>query len=100
MTTKLDIKNYCNNLYTELEDVKSRINVFINQIENYDGQDGEHIRSHADHLREINKTIDWKLDVFTKVCPLESGGYDKDAVEGASVYVGPGQKFPGGYLGG
>jgi hypothetical protein len=99
-TNKLNIKNYCNTLYTELEGVKSTLNGFIQQIEGFSGEEAEHVRSHADHLRKIVETIDWKLEIFTKACPLESGSYDKGAVSGASVPLGEGEEFSGGYAGG
>ena len=100
MGTAFEIKNYCNDIYTELEGVKTRLFGFIRQVEGFKGKEGEHIREHADHLRKIIETIDWKLEVFTKSCPLDSGGYDKDAVEGASVPLAEGETFSGGYLGG
>jgi hypothetical protein len=94
------INNYCNNIYTELSAVKAKLEGFIGQVEGFKGKEGEHIRSHGDHLREIIKTIDWKLEIFTKACPLDSGGYDEGVIEGASVPAGEGDKFSGGYVGG
>lgn len=96
----IDLKNYCNNIFSELDGVKTRLNGFIRQIEGAKGKEAEHIHSHADHLREIIKTIDWKLEIFTKVCPLESGGYDKGATGSGSVPTEEGKDFSGGYVGG
>ena len=94
------IDNYCNNLFTQLTDIKGQIDGFIKQVEGFSGKDKEHIQSHAEHLREINKTIDWKLQIFTKSCPLDSGGYDKDAVTGAGVPTGEKRNISGGFAGG
>jgi hypothetical protein len=65
--------------------VKGRLNSLIGRVEGFTGKEGDHVRSHAEHLRELIRNIDWKLEIFTKVCPLDSGGYSKDAIEGASV---------------
>lgn len=100
MAKKQNIDNYCNNLFTQLADIKGQIDGFIKQVEGFSGKEGEHFRSHAEHLREINKTIDWKLQIFTKSCPLDSGGYDKDAITGAGVPAGEGQDISGGFAGG
>ncbi|MDX1764568.1 MAG: hypothetical protein R3231_09630 [bacterium] len=94
-----NVDNYCNNLFTQLTEIKGQIDGFIKQVEGFSGNESEHIRSHAEHLREINKTIDWKLEIFTKSCPLDSGGYDKDAITGAGVPTGK-RKIAGGYAGG
>ncbi len=100
MAKKQSIDNYCNNLFTQLTEIKGQIEGFIKQVEGFSGKDGEHIHSHAEHLREINKTIDWKLGIFTKSCPLDSGGYDKDAVTGAGVPTGEKRNISGGFAGG
>lgn len=94
------IENYCNTLYTELEGVKAKLNDLIAEIEGFSAEEGVHVKSHADHLKKIIDTIDWKLEVFTKVCPLDSGGYSKGAVENVSVPILDPDQFSGGYLGG
>ncbi len=103
-TRKKNIDNYCNTLFNELTDVKGRINTLIGTVEGFSGKEGEHIRSHAEHLRELVKNIDWKLEIFTKVCPLDSGGYSEGAVEGASVptpdITKESERIAGGHAGG
>jgi hypothetical protein len=46
----------------------------------------EMLKSHIGHLRDIANTIDWKLEILTKVCPADWTKYSKGA-ESASVKV-------------
>lgn len=81
----INMKEYCNTLYNELDVIKSRIGKFIEQIEGFQGEDREHLGSHADQLREIIKTIDWKLEIIGKSCPVESTRFSEGAEGGVSV---------------
>ncbi len=81
----LNMKEYCNTLYNELGVIKSRIGKFIEQIEDFQGEDKMHVGSHADQLREIIKTIDWKLEIIGKACPVDATHFSEGAVGGVSV---------------
>jgi len=81
----INMKEYCNTLYNELDVIKSRIGKLIEQIEDFQGEDREHVGSHADQLREIIKTIEWKLEIIGKACPIDSTRFSEGAVGGVSV---------------
>lgn len=101
---RMDIRNYCDSLYTELSGMKSRLNDFIVQIQHLEGKDREALGSHEDHLREIVKTIDWKLEILIRVCPFDWKGYSEEVEDQASVPLTEpgkaGKQTPGGYVGG
>jgi hypothetical protein len=106
MTNKktINMKEYCNTLYAELDGMKSRLGMLVEQINNFQGEDREHVGSHADHLNEIIKAIDWKLEIIGKACPIDSTSFGKGAVGGASVPLEDpserGKRVAGGNIGG
>lgn len=99
-----NIEQYCNSIYTELTGMKDTIGKFLDQIEQFSGKDKEHVASHAEHLKEISKTIDWKLDIIAKACPLDTTGFAKGAQTTASVPLEEpaerGKRTGGGSVGG
>ena len=86
--------NYCDAVFGELTDMKARLLNLIQTIDNLQGPDKEMVNGakdhgthdHISHLRDIANTIDWKLEILTKVCPT---GWMKNAAgaERASVKV-------------
>lgn len=78
-----NMKDYCNSLYDELNEMKSRLGDLIKEIEGFKGGDQEHVTSHADHVREIAKNIDWKLSIIAQACPLDR--FAEGAEDTASV---------------
>jgi len=84
-TKKMDIKEYCNTLYDDLSGMKAKLDQHVAEIETFQGEDKEHVGSHAKHLKELIKTIDWKLEIIAKSCPLDTKRFAKGASETASV---------------
>ncbi|MGO9014215.1 MAG: hypothetical protein ACLQF0_04470 [Dissulfurispiraceae bacterium] len=64
-----DVRSYCDVVYDELTDMKTRLTSLINSIDLMQGSQKEIVASHVRHLRDIENTIDWKLEIITKVCP-------------------------------
>ncbi|HYQ48215.1 MAG TPA: hypothetical protein VEP69_04040, partial [Thermodesulfovibrionales bacterium] len=55
----------------ELSGMKTKLLGFIEEIEAMRGPEKELVMSHISHLRDVIETIDWKLDIITRVCPTE-----------------------------
>jgi len=64
--------------------MKSRLLGFVNDIEHMKGPESEMLKPHIPHFHDIVKTIDWKLEIFTRVCPLT--GPDMPAWKGPLRY--------------
>jgi len=86
-STTLDIAKYCDSLYGELENMRMRLVDFVDQIENVEGPEKKRLASHAEHLKGIVDTIDWKLEILMRACPVEWKAYAGDLEETASVPV-------------
>ncbi len=71
----IEFRKYCDSMYSELSDMKSRLLVFVRDIEHMEGPGKELLRSHISHFQDIIRTIDWKLEILTRVCPFEWAGY-------------------------
>jgi hypothetical protein len=103
-TKDVGFRNYCDSMYKELSDMKTRLLGFVREIEQMKGPEKALLESHIPHFREIVNFIDWKLEILTKVCPFDWTGYAGDVERTASVQMQEGQpeKEPiaGGYLGG
>jgi len=80
----INIKNYCDSVYDELMDAKSRILGLAGCVEGMKGEEKEMLKTHIRHFHDIVNTIDWKLEILTKVCPATWTKYSKGA-ESASV---------------
>ena len=93
-----DMKNYCDVVFGELTDMKSRLLNLIETIDKMKGRDKEIVsgshdhgtHDHISHLRDIANTIDWKLEILTKVCPAD---WMKYAAGAESVSVKVPEKF-------
>ena len=68
-------QSYCDNVYSELSGMKKRLLGFVSEIEGMKGSDKEMLNSHISHFNDIVRTIDWKLEILTKVCPSDWTGY-------------------------
>jgi hypothetical protein len=54
MTAKrIDIKDYCDSLYTELFDIKSRLGEFVSTIDQIEGKKSGVLSSYGKHLHEL-----------------------------------------------
>lgn len=107
MKTKktINIKNYCDVLDKELAGMRSRILEIAGEVESLSGKEGELLKSHLGHLRDIANTIDWKLDIMLKACPFDWHQHYKSYESVASVKglenIGEAEKrVSGGYVGG
>ncbi len=70
-----EFRSYCDTVYRELSEMKSRLLGFVKQIEGMKGPEKEALKAHAAHFQDIINTIDWKLEILTRVCPFEWTGY-------------------------
>jgi len=103
-TRKMNTKNYCDSLYSELFGMKTRLAEFVTEIEHMDTRDRSLLNHFVRHLNEIINTIDWKLEIFTKVCPVEWSRYVKEVESTVSVpsesSLKESEMPAGGYVGG
>ncbi|NOY52145.1 MAG: hypothetical protein GXP58_00825 [Deltaproteobacteria bacterium] len=103
MAAKNDIRNYCDSLCVELYGMKNRLLGFVDQVEGLTGKDKVAVHDHAGHLREIIKTIDWKLEILERACPFDWERFHENVESTASVPTMDFSKekdFSGGYVGG
>ena len=70
-----EFRNYCDAMYKELSGMKSRLEGFVREIEHMKGPEGEVLKPHISHFQDIARTIDWKLEILTRVCPFDWTGY-------------------------
>ena len=105
MAAKHDDKNeYCDCLYSELSSIKDNLGSFVDQVEMMDGKDKSQFCSHVKHLNELIGNIDWKMEIFSKKCPVDWNKFGKESEGRVSVPLSDSLKekdFPsGGYAGG
>ncbi|HKN19067.1 MAG TPA: hypothetical protein VJW95_04655 [Dissulfurispiraceae bacterium] len=81
----IGMTNYCDSVFDELTDMKSRALDLVGCIERMKDEDKEIVKSHITHLRDIANVIDWKLEILTKVCPAGWTKYSKGAENVVSV---------------
>ncbi len=97
----MGMKDYCDTMYNELSDMKARILEFADEIDHMQGHQKETLLPHAQHFRDIARTIEWKLEILTKVCPFDWAGYRGDVEKISSVQeTSEKDVVAGGYLGG
>jgi hypothetical protein len=84
--------------------MKDNLEGFLIQIDLMEGKDKGALRSHVRHLNELIQTIDWKLEIFSKECPVDWSKFGKTSESTTSVPTLESMKekdFPsGGYAGG
>lgn len=105
MATKhIDINGYCDSLYSELTGIKDRLESFLIQIDLMEAKEKRVLSSHEKHLREIIQLVDWKMEIFSKQCPVDWSKFGKESEGATSVPLSDTMKekdFPsGGYAGG
>ncbi len=102
-TRTLDIKDYCDSLYKELFDMKSRLGEFVTMIEKAEGREKNVLHPYIRHLDELMSFIDWKMEIFNKICPVDWSKFTKGVESTVSVpEVNPKETelTAGGYVGG
>jgi hypothetical protein len=82
---RIDIKDYCESLYTELFDMKSRLGEFVTTLQQMEGEQKKVLSPHINHLNEMISFIEWKLEIFNKVCPVELNRFAQDIESIVSV---------------
>jgi hypothetical protein len=98
-----ETKAFCNDVYSELESIRLRIEAVKNELAMTYGEQSEPFKSYERHLVELSDAIGWKLQILSHSCP-----YDwKGSVENVDTVVSipdPGvaasPEFSGGYVGG
>jgi len=105
MATKhMRINDYCDCLYSELSNMKESLEAFLDQIDLMEDNQRNVLQSHVKHLNELIQTIDWKLEIFSKQCPVDWSKFGKQSERTSSVPSSESMKerdFPsGGYAGG
>lgn len=99
-----NINNYCDSLYSELAGMKETLGSFLAQIDLMEGKDQTVLNSHVKHIDELIRTIDWKMEIFSKECPISWKTLGKESEDTTSVPASETFKsrdFPsGGFAGG
>ncbi|MBI5057546.1 MAG: hypothetical protein HZB61_13110 [Nitrospirae bacterium] len=95
----IDIKGYCDTLYKELSDIKSRLGGLVNEIEYMEGKDKKVLSSHMRHLNELIESVEWKMEIFSKSCPIDWSKFGVESETTSSVPLTD-SDVPGGYAGG
>lgn len=100
----ISLKGYCDKVDSELTEMKSRLLDIIKEIETRPVDERKRLLSHIPHLNDLVDTIDWKLGILTKVCPIDWSGFSRVEVSVPSVELREGKLEPeptaGGYMGG
>jgi hypothetical protein len=99
----IEFRNYCDTMYSELSGMKSRLLGFVKEIEGMKGPEKEALKSHIAHFQDIVRTIDWKLEILTRVCPFEwtgDAGVERTVSVRADEELSREQLISGGYGGG
>jgi hypothetical protein len=100
----IDINGYCDCLYSELSNMKDSLNAFLTQIDLMGGKEKGVLSSHVKHLHELIQTIDWKMEIFSKECPVDWNKFGKESDSTTSVPLSESLRerdFPsGGFAGG
>jgi len=100
----INFGNYCDTVDRELTQMKSRLFDIIKSIETMSGPETQRLAPHVQHLRDIANTIDWKLEILMRVCPVDWKGFGGKVESTASVQVEENQEtlnsIAGGYVGG
>ena len=96
---KVDTHSICDSLYHELLGTKSKLDNFISSIEQTEGQTRKTLKSYTRHLLELKDYIEWKMKIFSKVCPIDWRKYDAGFESTASVKIEEKRDFiAGGYV--
>ena len=99
----IEFSSYCDRMYSELSGMKSKLLGFVKEVEGMKGPEKEALKSHISHFEDLIRTIDWKLEILTRVCPFEWAGYvgvEKTASVRVDDELSREQLVSGGYGGG
>ncbi|MBI5664150.1 MAG: hypothetical protein HZC49_03525 [Nitrospirae bacterium] len=97
----VDIKGYCDTLYNELYSMKEKLMGLRSEIEYMEGKDKTILAPHVRHLNELIQSIEWKLEIFAKSCPVDWTKFHERSETTASVPAPEGDlPSAGGFAGG
>ncbi len=97
----IDYGKICEDLYAELDTMKNRISLLVEKIDMLGPELRERFRPVVRHLGEIINIIEWKMEIFTKVCPFDLSGYHREVESGSSIpLLEKTEEFSSGYVGG
>lgn len=101
MGSVMDVKGFCDEVYTELSGSKNRLFELRENARNQ-GAKNQMIASYERHLTELIEEIDWKLEILSHSCPYDwKGSADfEDSVQVNEAEKSPDVEFSPGYLGG
>jgi hypothetical protein len=100
---KSNVKNYCDSLYKELYHMKIKLGRFASIIEQGKGKSKDELIPYVRHLHDMVSFIEWKMEIFNKVCPIEWSKFGEEVeteVSVPTVELTDADQTPGGYLGG
>lgn len=98
---KADTHSICTSLYQEMRETNRKLDEFISTIEHSEGKTRTTLNPYLRHLYELKGFIDWKLEIFSKVCPVDWGKEVENIQSTVSVKASDETDFPaGGYIGG
>lgn len=99
----IDVKGYCDTLYSELSGIKKGIVGLKAKLEKTYGAESEMFRTHGQHLFELTNFVDWKLQILMKACPYDWKGLGDEVESTVSVRAPENVEeidVSGGYIGG
>jgi archaellum component FlaC len=95
-------KGMCDDVYTELEGIKDRMDALRMKVEKIAPANDKVVETYGRHLKELSDQIEWKLQIISHTCSYDWKGSAE--YEDNVVSVGPREAFEsdysGGYLGG
>ncbi len=100
---KIDIKDYCESLYSELYGMKSKLGEFVTTLEQMEDEQRNTLHLHTKHLYEMISFFEWKLEILSKDCPIDLSKFGQDfesTVSVPPVGLKESEQTAGGYIGG
>ncbi len=86
-TYKNSLENYCDSIFDELTGISKQVRDLISKLERLEGKTKQQLEPEVNLLNEISHTIDWKLDIIDKTCPLAPNSSERDSESEISVRV-------------
>lgn len=93
--------SFCESLSREVISIKEKLGELVTDLE---GSNEKNLEPYLRHLHEMINFIDWKIEIFSKVCPVDWHSLDMNVESTVSVppvETSREQDLPaGGYVGG
>jgi hypothetical protein len=98
---RLEKHNFCDSLSSEVISIKEKLGELVTKLEE---SHDKSLEPYLRHLHEMINFIDWKVEIFSKVCPTDWSKLDlnvQGTVSVPPVDTGKEKDLPaGGYVGG